>query len=145
MGISYYLVVKDNEKKKAIIVDVGYAYDVTVSDEDIRIIDDALNRLENILDELDESEIEDRKYKDFTVKDLTDLLLLKKALDDIRYKTDINLRSDFYSIFRFYGLVSGLVIGWRSEDFDWEVVSETTIDEYVERLKKDGYEVIKWI
>jgi len=143
MGTEYYLVMKDKKYKRALIVCLGKYYDGDVTHEDIKNIDNWLDEIDEILYDDSISELENIKIKDMTIKQLAGLVRIKQLLEKIKYET--NIASELWKIMRVYGLVMGLIELWRSENFEWEIVSEYILfEDYIDDMRESGYDVWFW-
>jgi len=151
MGVEYFLVVKDKVRKRAIVVELGRYYNNDACDEDIDLIDSALVEINNRLERSGIVEIDDTEVQKLTVGQLSDLIEIKRKLDEVMYKTDIHSPSELIEIMKVYGLVRGLIDVWEKDEFEWEIVNEFKLFGYKEndegligKLKQEGYSVWIW-
>jgi len=151
MGVEYFLVVKDKVRKRALIIGLGRHYCKDACDGDIDMIDNALIEINNRLESSRIIDIDGTEVQKLTVGQLSDLIEIKRKLDDITYKTDIHSPSELVEIMKVYGLVRGLIDVWEKDEFEWEIVNEFGLFGYEENdegligeLKQEGYSVWTW-
>lgn len=134
MGVEYYFVMKDKENMYALIVDLGKYFDKYVDESSIELIDRALSEIDEIF-ESSELSVEQKAIKDITVGELVDLIRIKRALEKIKYDSEIYSGAYLIEILKVYGLVKALTYWWKKENYEWSIVSE--YDLYGDRFEGD--------
>lgn len=141
MGVSYYLVIRDRKEKRALVIYLGSGYGSDVSKKDIDKVDDILWKIDEMIEKV--GDVEEKSYRSFRIKDLVDLITIKRLLEEIKYGTEMSIWLP--NIMKVYGLVMVLTDSYDEDRFDWEITTSYSYSEIIEQmLKKDGYKIIEW-
>lgn len=142
MGVDYYLVFKNLKEKKAMVIYIGRNMFEYVDEVDINLVINAFDEIMDLYDDEKFVEIDETPLRDLTLAHISKLFMLKHYLDRILYDTNFNGIANFNLIIRVVGLIEALKLD--SYDYEWEIVSDIRLDEEINKLQADEYEVWVW-
>ena len=144
----YYLVVRNNKEKKALVVYVGRNVCDCITDKDIEEITTSLKRIDDTFESYIIEGLEDVKVTDIRIGHLSVLLTFYKELERIK-NTNTATTDELTDIIPIYGLIVALTRP-NCEMFEWGILTHDGLfnDEKcrfsIPSLKKEGFEIYIW-
>ena len=142
MSIYYYVVMKDNDKKRAIAVFLGTSISSDYDNVEQEAIRRTMYRLDSDIDETDAT----KNWKDMTIADRANVLCAFKNLDKLKYTYGASTFGSLYMNLKVWGLIEALArsLSVKMSDIEWEILDDNRLDELLGNLELDGYAVCRW-